>query len=69
MSLFGKLFASKKEQPTLSTQDALQKLQETEDMLLKKNDFLELKVKQVWFFFYYLKVNKKLLIVLGIGNG
>lgn len=46
MSLFGKLFASKKEQPTLSTQDALQKLQETEDMLLKKNDFLELKVKQ-----------------------
>lgn len=47
MSVFGKLFGGKKEQPALSTQDALQKLQETEDMLLKKNDFLESKIKQV----------------------
>jgi len=45
MSVFGKIFGTSKKGPqALSTQDALQKLQETEDMLLKKQDFLEKKI-------------------------
>ncbi|KAG4073250.1 hypothetical protein HA402_008596 [Bradysia odoriphaga] len=44
MSFFGKMFGAKKE-PTLTTGDAIQKLRETENMLLKKQDFLEKKIE------------------------
>ena len=44
MSFFGKLFGgSKEEVPT--TGEAIQKLRDTEDMLLKKQDFLEKKIE------------------------
>jgi len=44
MSAFAKLFGGgKKNQPT--PQEAIQKLRETEDMLLKKSDFLEKKIE------------------------
>lgn len=44
MSAFAKLFGGgKKNQP--SPQEAIQKLRETEDMLLKKSDFLEKKIE------------------------
>jgi charged multivesicular body protein 4 len=46
MSIFRKIFGSKKpDAPT--TQDSLQKLQETEDLLMKKQDFLEGKIQDV----------------------
>lgn len=48
MSIFGKLFGGKKEEAP-STQDSLQKLQETEDLLIKKQEFLEGKIQSVWF--------------------
>jgi charged multivesicular body protein 4 len=44
MSMFGKIFGAGKKQVPPSTQDALQKLRETEDMLLKKQEFLEKKI-------------------------
>lgn len=44
MSFFGKMFGGKKEEaPT--TGEAIQKLRETENMLLKKQDFLEKKIE------------------------
>lgn len=44
MSFFGKMFGGKKEvAPT--TGEAIQKLRETENMLLKKQDFLEKKIE------------------------
>lgn len=44
MSLFGKWFGGKKDEvPT--TGEAIQKLRDTEDMLLKKQDFLEKKIE------------------------
>lgn len=44
MSFFGKMFGGKKEEaPT--TGEAIQKLRETENMLLKKQDFLEHKIE------------------------
>jgi len=43
MSLFGKWFGGKKEE-TPTTGEAIQKLRDTEDMLLKKQDFLEKKI-------------------------
>lgn len=44
MSFFGKMFGGKKEEaPT--TGEAIQKLRETENMLLKKQDFLENKIE------------------------
>lgn len=44
MSFFGKMFGGKKEvAPT--TGEAIQKLRETENMLLKKQDFLEQKIE------------------------
>nr|CDJ86205.1 Snf7 domain containing protein [Haemonchus contortus] len=45
MSLFGKIFGGKKQEVAPSTQDAIQKLRETEEMLIKKQDFLEKKIK------------------------
>nr|XP_022920811.1 charged multivesicular body protein 4c [Onthophagus taurus] len=43
MSFFKDLFGSKKKEPT--TGEAIQKLRETEDMLMKKQDFLEKKIE------------------------
>lgn len=47
MSLFGKIFGGKREAPPPSTQESIQKLRETEDLLIKKQDFLEKKIKDV----------------------
>merc|ERR1712004_951473 len=44
MSVFGKLFGGKKGDKALTTGEAIQKLRETEEMLMKKLDFLEKKV-------------------------
>jgi len=44
MSFFGKMFGGKKEvAPT--TGEAIQKLRETENMLIKKQEFLEAKIE------------------------
>lgn len=46
MSVFKGLFGKKKEEaPT--TQDALQKVRDTEDLLLKKQELLQKKIEQV----------------------
>uniref|UniRef100_A0A1I7TUX7 Charged multivesicular body protein 4b n=1 Tax=Caenorhabditis tropicalis TaxID=1561998 RepID=A0A1I7TUX7_9PELO len=44
MSVFGKLFGGRKQEAPATPQDAIQKLRETEEMLEKKQDFLEKKV-------------------------
>lgn len=44
MSFFSKVFGGKKEPAPLSTAEAIQKLRETEDMLIKKQVFLENKI-------------------------
>ncbi|CAJ0585927.1 unnamed protein product, partial [Mesorhabditis spiculigera] len=46
MSLFGKIFGGKKEPPAPSTQESIQKLRETEELLIKKQGFLETKIKE-----------------------
>ena len=45
MSVFGKLFGGKKGEKGPTTGEAIQKLRETEDMLMKKQEFLEKKVE------------------------
>ncbi|XP_015586240.1 charged multivesicular body protein 4c [Cephus cinctus] len=45
MSFFSKVFGGKKEAAAPSTAEAIQKLRETEDMLIKKQDFLESKIE------------------------
>lgn len=45
MSFFGKMFG-KKEEKAPSTGEAIQKLKETEDMLIKKQEYLEAKIDQ-----------------------
>jgi charged multivesicular body protein 4 len=45
MSFFSKVFGGKKEAAAPSTAEAIQKLRETEDMLIKKQDFLETKIE------------------------
>ncbi|KAL2733479.1 charged multivesicular body protein 4b-like isoform X1 [Vespula maculifrons] len=45
MSFFTKVFGGKKEPVAPSTAEAIQKLRETEDMLIKKQDFLESKIE------------------------
>lgn len=45
MSFFTKVFGGKKEPMAPSTAEAIQKLRETEDMLIKKQDFLESKIE------------------------
>lgn len=45
MSFFSKVFGGKKEAPVSTTAEAIQKLRETEDMLIKKQDFLESKIE------------------------
>lgn len=44
MSFFTKVFGGKKEAAAPSTAEAIQKLRETEDMLIKKQEFLETKI-------------------------
>lgn len=44
MSFFSKVFGGKKEPAAPSTAEAIQKLRETEDMLIKKQEFLESKI-------------------------
>lgn len=46
MSFFTKIFSSKKAENTPSTSDSIQKLRETENMLLKKHEYLEQKLQQ-----------------------
>ena len=53
MSLFGKIFGGKKQEAPATPQDAIQKLRETEEMLEKKQDFLEKKVVDVRTIFVY----------------
>lgn len=43
MSFFGKMFSGKKES-TMTTGEAIRQLRETEDMLVKKQEFLEKKI-------------------------
>ncbi|KAK5648505.1 hypothetical protein RI129_003397 [Pyrocoelia pectoralis] len=45
MSFFGKLFGGKKEEKQITTGEAIQKLRETEEMLIKKQEFLEKKIE------------------------
>jgi len=46
MSVFGKIFGFKKDEKAVTTGEAIQKLRETEEMLMKKQDFLEKKIDQ-----------------------
>lgn len=47
MSFFGKMFGSdKKGSKAPTTGEAIQNLRETEEMLMKKQDFLEKKIEQ-----------------------
>lgn len=46
MSFFKDLFGGKKEEKGPTTGEAIQQLRETEDMLIKKQDFLEKKIEQ-----------------------
>jgi charged multivesicular body protein 4 len=45
MSVFGKMFGGKKNDKAPTTSDAIQSLRSTEDMLIKKQEFLEKKVE------------------------
>ena len=46
MSFFGKLFGKGSDKDPVTTGEAIQKLRETEEMLMKKQDFLEKKIEQ-----------------------
>jgi len=43
MSAFAKIFGFKKDEKAITSGEAIQKLRETEEMLMKKQDFLEKK--------------------------
>lgn len=45
MSFFKNIFGGKKAEPTPSTSDSIQKLRDTENMLIKKQEFLEQKLE------------------------
>ncbi|KOB75804.1 Shrub [Operophtera brumata] len=45
MSFLGKIFGGKKEEKGPSTHEAIQKLRETEELLIKKQEFLEKKIE------------------------
>jgi hypothetical protein len=50
MSFLGKMFGTgKKGEKAPTTGEAIQKLRETEEMLIKKQEFLEKKIEQVYF--------------------
>lgn len=46
MSFFKGLFSSKKAEPAPTTNESIQKLRETENMLFKKQEFLEGKMQE-----------------------
>lgn len=46
MSFFKNLFGGKKAEPAPSASDSIQKLRDTENMMLKKQEFLEQKLEQ-----------------------
>lgn len=46
MSFLSKVFGGKKENAAPTTGEAIQKLRETEEMLIKKQEFLEKKIEQ-----------------------
>lgn len=46
MSFIKNIFGGKKEPDAPTTAEAIQKLRETEEMLVKKQDFLESKIEQ-----------------------
>lgn len=46
MSFFTNIFGGKKGEKGPTTGEAIQKLRETEDMLIKKQEFLEKKIEQ-----------------------
>lgn len=45
MSTFTKIFGFKKDEKAITSGEAIQKLRETEEMLMKKQDFLEKKIE------------------------
>jgi hypothetical protein len=45
MSFFKNLFGGKKPEPVATTSESIQKLRDTENMLLKKQEFLEQKLE------------------------
>lgn len=45
MSFFGKLFSGKKGEPAPTPSEAIQKLRDIENMLTKKQEFLEKKIE------------------------
>lgn len=49
MSVFRNIFGGKKEPAAPSAQESMQQLRETEDMLMKKQEFLEKKISGVSF--------------------
>lgn len=51
MSVFGKIFGGgrKQQAPSATPQESIQKLRETEEMLVKKQEFLEKKIEAVSF--------------------
>jgi charged multivesicular body protein 4 len=46
MSVFGKMCGFRKDEKSVTTGEAIQKLRETEEMLIKKQEFLESKIDQ-----------------------
>lgn len=65
MSLFRNIFGGgKKAAPVAGPQEAIQRLRETEDMLIKKQEFLENKISAVSgaFIFFCLIAFGKLLV-------
>lgn len=46
MSFFTKVFGGKKEAAAPTTAEAIQKLRETEELLVKKQSYLETKIEQ-----------------------
>jgi len=47
MSLFGKIFGEKNKKPEMTTPEALQKIANMEEMLIKKQEFLGKKIEEV----------------------
>lgn len=46
MSFFSKMFGGGKKEASINTSEAIQNLRDTENMLIKKQEFLEKKVEQ-----------------------
>lgn len=46
MSFFAKMFGGGKKETTMNTSEAIQNLRDTENMLIKKQEYLEKKVEE-----------------------